>query len=59
MITAAGNCTAPMLASKKGRNIKMFDDTFADDDQYLSAAKNFLNFPKPPPATISDMLNGN
>ena len=56
MITAIGNYLATTLTSKIEMSIKMFADTFADEDHYLSAS---VNFPSIPLATINDILNGN
>ena len=54
MIATADNYSATALTAKIGRNIRMFTDTFTDNDHYLSAAANFPNMP---PETIKDARN--
>ena len=54
MIVIEGNYAATVLASNIGRKIKMIANTFADEKNYLSAAKKFLSIPL---STMNDALN--
>ena len=53
MIAVSGNYPATTLAVKIGRRIRIFADTFADDNHYLSVA---LNFPSMLLVTINNTL---
>ena len=56
MIAAPGNYSATTLTENIDIKIKMFAETFADDDYYLSAD---VNFPNMLLETIKDTGNGN